>query len=187
MKIALLANLLLGTVVGWQNPNLFLISQSAPTELQKQVTSNQKACEIYAYVIDKDPQGLNVRANPNTNGQILGKLPTTTDGVLVDIVASQGNWVAISKAEDANGKVVFQGKGWVYASKLGTSTRGYDKKKVTVYSRPDRGRKQVGTIPSSTGVTLLGCQGKWAFVGYQKLQGWLAVDDQCGTPLTTCS
>jgi SH3-like domain-containing protein len=187
MKNPLLANLLLGVAVGWQNPNLFFISQSAPPELQKQVASNQQACQIYAYVIDKDPQGLNVRANPNTNGQILTKLPTTTEAVLVDIIASQGNWVAINKAEDASGKTIFQGKGWVYASKLGTTTRGYNRKTVDVYSRPDRGRRPVGTIPSNTGVKLLGCQGKWAFVGYQKVQGWLAVDDQCGTPLTTCS
>ncbi|MFB2834546.1 SH3 domain-containing protein [Floridanema evergladense] len=187
MKIPLLTNLLLGLVVGWQNPNLFLVSQTAPTLLHKQVTSNQKACQIYAYVIDKDPQGLNVRANPNTSGEILGKLPTNTDGVLVDVIASQGNWVAINKAEDASGKVIFQGKGWVYAAKLGTSTRGYEKKKVSVYSRPDGGRKEIGTIPSNTAVTLLGCQGKWAFVGYQRVQGWLAVNDQCGNPLTTCS
>ncbi|MGA9378289.1 MAG: SH3 domain-containing protein, partial [Phormidium sp.] len=171
MKVALLANLLLGVVVGWQNPNLFLIAQAAPTGLEKQVSPYQKVCQIYAYVIDKDPQGLNVRANPNIKGEILGKLPTNTDAVLVDIIASQGNWVEINKAEDASGKVVFQGKGWVYASKLGTSTRGYDKKKVSVYSRPDSGRKEVGTIPSSTQVTLLGCQGKWAFVGYQRVQG----------------
>jgi len=187
MKIALLANSLLSVVIGWQNPNLFLVAQAVPPTSQKQVTSTQKACQIYAYVIDKDPQGLNVRTKPSTSGEILGKLPTNTDGVLVDIIASQGNWVAINKAENAEGKVVFQGKGWVYTSKLGTSTRGYDKKKVSVYSRPDTGRKEVGTIPSSTQVTLLGCQGKWAFVGYKKLQGWLAVDDQCGTPLTTCS
>ena len=187
MKIALLTNLLLGVVVGWQNPNLFLIAQAAPIALEKQVSPNQKACQIYAYVIDKDPQGLNVRTQPSTSGEVLTKLPTTTDAVLVDIVASQGNWVLINKAEDAEGKVVFQDKGWVYASKLGTSTRGYDKKKVSVYSRPDRGKKEVGTIPSSTQVTLLGCQGKWAFVGYQRVQGWLAADDQCGTPLTTCS
>lgn len=186
MQITLLANLLLSVAVGWQNPNLFFISEFAPTELEKQVTSNQKSCNIYAYVIDKDPQGLNVRANPNINGQVLKKLPTNTDGVLVDIVASQGNWLAINKAEDANGKLLFQGKGWAYASKLGTSTRGYDKNKVKVYARPGGVRKEVGTIPSSTQVTLLGCQGKWAFVGYQKLQGWLAVDDQCGNPLTTC-
>jgi len=186
MKLSLLLNLWLGSVVGWQNPHLFFISQSPPTDLQKQITYNQKTCQISAYVIDKDPQGLNVRANPNVNAEIKGKLPTNKDAVFLNITASQGNWVEITKPEDASGVAVFQGKGWVYASKLGTSTRGYKKKLVSVYSTPERGRKQIGTIPSETSVKLLGCQGKWAFVRYQKLQGWLAVEDQCPNPLTTC-
>lgn len=191
MKLPLLVNLLLGGIVGWQNPNIHPNSVGFPLSppaknWEKQVNSNRKTCQISAYVIDKDPQGLNVRSSANTNSEILGKLPTNKDAVFVDIAASQGNWVEINKAEDASGTAVFQGKGWVYASKLGTSTRGYSKKSVSVYANTNKGSKKIGSIPSQTQVKLLNCDGKWAYVSYQRLQGWLAVDDQCPNPLTTC-
>lgn len=160
------------------------------TSVSKQVTANspassQRVCSINAYVIDKDPQGLNVRSGPSSNGKIIDKLPTNTPGVFVDVTASQGDWMQLTKAESPE-KVEFQGTGWVYASLLGTSTRGYGSDGVSVFSNPDTQSSAIGRIPPDTSVKLLGCDRTWAFVEYQALKGWIAPESQCGNPLTTC-
>ncbi len=149
-------------------------------------TSNQRACDIGAYVIDKDPQGLNVRSGPSSNDRVIAKLPTTTLSVMVDITASQGSWVQLSRAESPE-KVEFQGTGWVYAQLLGTNTRGYESGGVSVYPTPNTQSSAIGRIPANTSVKLLGCEQSWAFVEYQGLKGWLTREDQCPVSLTTCS
>ncbi|HEY9653697.1 MAG TPA: SH3 domain-containing protein [Coleofasciculaceae cyanobacterium] len=148
-------------------------------------TSSQRVCSINAYVIDKDPQGLNVRSGPSSNDKIIGKLPTTTAGVFVNVTASQGDWMQFTKAESPE-KVEFQGTGWVYASLLGTSTRGYGSQGVSVFSNPNSQSSTIGRIPPDTSVKLLGCDRAWALVEYQALKGWIAPESQCGNPLTTC-
>lgn len=148
--------------------------------------SSQRACSIGAYVIDKDPQGLNVRSGPGNSYNVIDKLATTTAGVIVDLTASQGDWVQLTKAESSEG-MEFQGTGWVYARLLGTSTRGYGTEGVSVYSSPSTQSSVLGRIPPSTSVTLLGCDRSWALVEYQGLKGWLEPESQCGNPFTTCS
>lgn len=194
MKGSLFFNLFLGSMVGFQNPHI--LSNSEPVNLlsdiklkspQKQVVNSRRNCQIYAYVIDKDPQGLNVRSAPNSSARVLKKLPTNTPAVFVDITASQGQWVEINQAESDSGTRLFQGKGWVYASLLGTTTRGYGTRGVTVYQSNNNRSRVVGRIPPDTNVKLLSCSGEWAYVSYQRVQGWIARIDQCGNPLTTCS
>jgi SH3-like domain-containing protein len=145
----------------------------------------QQTCNISAFVIDKDPKGLNVRSGPGTSHAIIGNLPTTTVGVVVDITASKGDWVQLSKAESPD-KVEFQGSGWVSAKLLGTSTRGYGTKGVSVYKSANNQSSVVGTIPPETGVTLLGCSQSWALVEYEGKKGWIEPEAQCGNPLSTC-
>jgi uncharacterized protein YraI len=145
-----------------------------------------QSCHASAYVIDQDPQGVNVRSGPSSNDKVIGNLPTTTDAVIVKLVAVQGNWVEISKADDPR-KVVFQGSGWVYTQRLGTSTRGYGSAKgVNVYAGAANKSRVLGRIPSDKNVQLLGCSGSWVKVKYQGLTGWLKREDQCPNPLSTC-
>jgi len=146
----------------------------------------QQTCQISAYVVDKDPKGLNVRSGPGNSYKIIGNLPTNTAGVIVDLKASQGHWVQLTKAESPE-KVEFQGTGWVYSQLLGTSTRGYGSGGVSVYTSANPQSSAVGRIPAATSVKLLGCDRSWAFVEYEKIRGWIAPDDQCSNPLTTCS
>ena len=58
------------------------IALAKPTNLQK--------CDIFAYVTDTDPQGLNVRSGASTKYRILGKIPSNET---VQIVAAVKNWV----------------------------------------------------------------------------------------------
>lgn len=148
-------------------------------------SSNQRTCQIGAYIIDKDPKGLNVRSEPNSQSKIIDTLPTNTLAIIVDITASQGDWVQISKAQSP-GRLEFQGSGWVYAPLLGTSTRGYGTKSVSVYKGADNQTEVIGRIPSQRSVKLLSCDRAWALVEYDGLKGWIEPESQCANPLTTC-
>jgi SH3-like domain-containing protein len=153
--------------------------------IQNSSASSQKTCQISAYIIDKDPKGLNVRSGPGNDYKILGTLPTNTLAVIVSLTGSQGDWVQLSKAQGAE-KIEFQGSGWVYAPLLGTSTRGYATKSVSVYSAVNSQSQVIGTIPSQRGTKLLSCDRDWALVEYESLKGWIAPEAQCPNPLTTC-
>ena len=177
MKTFVITTLLFANLLGY--PAEAVNKQNTP--------ANAQSCNVYAFVTDKDPNGLNVRSQPNSNARVLAKLPTrNVDEVAVKITTSQGKWVQISEAESPQ-KVVFQGKGWVDSSLLGTTTRGYETKSVRVYQSANSQSKALGNIPSKTAVQLVGCQGRWVKIKHLKLSGWLAPNDQCATGLTTCS
>lgn len=139
-------------------------------------------CSITAYVIDKDPKGLNVRSGAGTNFAAVGKIMPDEDGVMLEITGVSGSWMMIESIEVLSGAENFSGTGWVFASMLGTSTRGVSK----LFSTPSLKAKSNGTIPTEAEVVITGCLGDWAKVKYGAKQGWLAPDNQCGTPVTTC-
>lgn len=140
-------------------------------------------CQIRAYVIDKDPQGLNVRNDPSSRSGIIGRLPINTE---VEVFTSQGNWMLISPLAPNFQRIKFQGRGWVYVPLLGIGTGGYDRDSVAVFARASYQSKVAGKIPSSRPVKLLSCQGQWALVEKQGVKGWLPPQDQCAAALTTC-
>ncbi|MBD2013816.1 SH3 domain-containing protein [Microcoleus sp. FACHB-53] len=160
-------------------------SKRSPVAAPQSVAEAQQTCDITAFVIDKDPKGLNVRSAPGESQKIVGNLPTTKIGVIVDITGSKGNWVQLSKAESPD-KVEFQGTGWVYSQLLGTSTRGYGTQGVSVYKSANTQSSVMGRIPPATGVKLLGCSQSWALVEHEGLKGWIEPEAQCGNPLSTC-
>ncbi|MBD2432663.1 MULTISPECIES: SH3 domain-containing protein [Fischerella] len=139
----------------------------------------QQKCDIFAYVVSKDPQGLNVRSGASPTHKILGQIAANET---VKITAASGKWVQVT---DVTGD--FKGTGWVYLPMLGISSRGYGTNGVNLYTNADQQSQKVGRIPPSTSVKLLGCQGEWAQVEYQGIKGWLASEDQCGAALTSCS
>lgn len=140
-------------------------------------------CKARAYVIDQDPQGLNVRLEPNSKSNILGKLPLHTE---VEVFAEQDDWLLISPLSPELQGITFQDKGWVYASLLGLSTKGYDRKSVALYDQPHQTSKTVAQIPPNSSVTLLGCSGEWVLVKQNKITGWLEPEQQCSAAMTTC-
>lgn len=146
------------------------------------IAKPQTSCKIYAYVIDKDPNGLNVRIGAGTNHKILGKIMPDEDGVIVEVIGSSGDWLLVENAETLSGEKGFNGKGWVFASMLGTSTR----QKSNLYASANRKSKILATLPTEDEVTILSCSGEWAKVKSGNRQGWLAPGNQCGNPVTTC-
>ncbi|MEH2331097.1 SH3 domain-containing protein [Nostoc sp.] len=142
-------------------------------------SSNSQKCDLFAYVIDTDAQGLNVRSGASTNNVIIGQIPINET---VRVIGAAGNWVQITNA--SNG---FQGTGWVFVPKLGLTTRGYGTNGVYLYTGINQESQKARRIPANTAVKLLGCQGDWAQVEYQGIKGWLTREDQCGAALTNCS
>ncbi|MBD2614691.1 MAG: SH3 domain-containing protein [Nostoc sp. GBBB01] len=136
-------------------------------------------CDIFAYVTDTDPQGLNVRTGASTKHRILGQIPINQT---VQVVAAVKNWVQITNPSDG-----FQGTGWVFVPNLGLSTQGYGTNGVEIYANSNEQSRKIGIIPANTPVQLLGCRGDWAHIEYQGTKGWLKREDQCGAALTSCS
>ncbi|MDM9382389.1 SH3 domain-containing protein [Chlorogloeopsis sp. ULAP01] len=142
-------------------------------------TIKQQKCNVYAYIIHQDPQGLKVRSGASPTHKILGKIPTYET---VQIIAILGKWVQITNASGG-----FKGTGWIYLPTLGVSARGYGTEGVDLYASSDRKSKKLGRVPANVNVKLLGCRGQWAHVEYRGIKGWLAREDQCGAALTSCS
>ena len=160
----------------------FLSSSLAIAGCQPQVTA--QACQTKAYVIDKDPQGLNVRKEPNSEGEIIGTLPLYTE---VDVFKYQDNWFFVAPIDPELQGVDFKGEGWVYASLLGLNTRGYDNDSVSLYAEPNETSDVLGHVESSSAVTMISCSGEWVKVRQESLEGWLEPEEQCAAALTSCS
>lgn len=148
-------------------------------------------CGIYAWVIDKDPNGLNVRDKPNVNGKVIAKLKTDgtpEDEVVVYIVGYSNGWVKIGLAENGKGQI-FNDLGWVSAKMVETGTKGSPNynSSVTIYAAAKTSSKKVGTIPSEDTVKIAGYQCGWVKVTYKGKTGWIRENNICGSPFTTCS
>jgi SH3-like domain-containing protein len=149
-----------------------------------------KSCDIKGYVLDNDPNGLNVRATPDKSGKILRSLIKDEDEILLDITAASGKgWVKITNVWRSDDDDLFKGTGWVFATMLATITKGYPNydSPAKLYPSMSKKGKFLKQIPSESEVTILDCHGSWAKVSYKGTSGWLAPENQCGNPLTTCN
>ena len=149
-----------------------------------------KSCSINGYIFDKDENGLNVRATPDRKGRIVKRLIKGASDISLEIIGTSGNgWVKITNAEHGEEGEIFKGTGWVFANMLATGTKGYPNydSPVKLYSAPSKNSKVSKEIRSEEEVIVVDCAGKWAKVRYVKTTGWLAPENQCGSPFTTCS
>ncbi|MBW4612145.1 MAG: SH3 domain-containing protein [Desmonostoc vinosum HA7617-LM4] len=156
-----------------------IVNSTMTNQLVLAKPTNLHKCDIFAYVTDTDPQGINVRKAAGTRNRIVGKIPINET---VKIIAIAGNWVQITNASDG-----FQGTGWVFVKNLGISTKGYATNGVDIYTNANLQSRKIIRVPASLNIKLLGCKGDWAKVEYKGLKGWLAKEDQCGAALTSCS
>lgn len=156
-------------------------------ENMKSGKSKKDWCNVDAFVMDNDPNGLNIRAEGDAKDEIIGKIPFNEEGTTVHIIQSNfGGWLKINRAETVDGTVVFDKEGWVSANLLGTSTAGYGTKGVKLYEA-GKGTKVLVTIPPSTMVRVSSCDKSDVRVKYKKFEGWLDLESQCGNPVTNCS
>ena len=161
--------------------------------------ANEVKCSSAAYVIDADPNGLNVRSAPE--GEIISRIPC---GAMVAILAEKDGWIKIGHVEyyeneefakknnhhydRENDRVILENlNGWVFARMLGTSVRNYSPESEWLLSenRSDS-KKTVELEGGGAGVILVGCNGGWLKVKYQGKTGWLKPELNCPNPFTTC-
>jgi len=166
-----------------------VISAAAPTYPQGPTGGHIiTPCDVDAYVIDRDPNGMNVRSGPGSTYKIIGNLPNQdVNGISVHITGSQGDWMRVDIAVEEGGdedRTFFKGEGWLYGPLLGVDGIGGGTK---LYRQPSSRSGAIGNLPGGgDGATVRGCQGKWMYVEYRKLKGWAAPDTLCTNPLTTC-
>jgi uncharacterized protein YraI len=161
------------------------------TEKQVRLTATPIVkCDVDAYVIDQDPQGLNVRSGPGKDHAVVSNLPRKEDtGVAVHITGASGNWVRIDLAfeegtdDEAN---LFKGVGWVYGPLLGLSGIALQKGGTPLYRDSSTKTQLVVRVPGGEDVSVKGCRGKWLLVEYKNVTGWAAPQTLCANSLTTC-
>ena len=147
-------------------------------------------CDIAAYVVDRDPDGLNVRSGPGSTHQVIGNLPNqkVEGGIVVHITGSSGDWFRFDEAIEEGGeeeRVFFKGAGWVYGPLLGADGVGGG---TAVYQEMSAKSRVVTRVPGDSGaLKLRGCRGRWTYVEYKRVKGWAAPDTLCTNSLTTCS
>ncbi|HQU86154.1 MAG TPA: SH3 domain-containing protein, partial [Pyrinomonadaceae bacterium] len=150
-------------------------------------------CGINAWVTDKDPKGLNVRAQPSLKGKIVKTLKRKddTDGSIISVyvVGYSNGWLKIGRAENIDGDLLFDDLGWISAKLVETGTKGgeegYDKH-IKLYSAANAKSKKLGMIPSEANVKIAGFKCGWIKVSYEDLTGWIRDTNICGNPVTTC-
>lgn len=142
------------------------------------------ACAISAFVLDRDPVGLNVRAGPSTRSRVLRVIANEASAV-AEIRGQSGAWFRVVRIYDAeDNATLFSGQGWVHNSLLGLAVANGNPR---LYAAPaSRSRVIARLIPDDSQVTLIGCSGDWARVRNDGREGWLPREGQCSSPLTTC-
>ncbi|HNR89135.1 MAG TPA: SH3 domain-containing protein [Spirochaetota bacterium] len=157
-------------------------------------------CDTAAYVIDRDPDGLNVRTAPA--GAVITRIPA---GAMVTITGQSGAWLRISsvtypsdmhetfartnKHQMNSGWVKLDKlEGWVFAKNLGTTVRNYHPtKKAFLHAEPNVGsKKTIRFNDVEPQVTVLGCRNDWLYVEHAGRMGWLSPSRNCPNSLTTC-
>ena len=148
------------------------------------------SCDAWAYVTDKDRNGLNVRATADSSSKIVGKIPFNADeGAIVHMTAPSGRygWVKIDSAKTVAEKTTFKGSGAVSGNMLAVSTRGYDTEGVKLYATHEDGARVVTTVPPDMEVKIIACMGTKVQVKYKDKLGWLDEDSRCANPVTRCN
>lgn len=181
MRFALFVAILLFCIV------IGVIGAEVDTSAYVQPPNSNAACDVWAYVIDQDPKGLNVRSGPDAGFTVIGNLPKRYEtGVSVHITGSSGDWVRIDSGVEEGAeeeKIFFKGVGWVYAPLLGLSGIGGG---TPLYREASQKGRVIKRVPGDEHVNIKGCRGEWFYVEYEKVKGWAAPKTLCSNPLTTC-
>ncbi len=167
-------------------------------------------CSFDAFVIEKDPKGLNVREAPDAHSKILGVIspavyekPPSTSRYLVKpelkVIGGKNGGFKVKEAHDNEGlleemtklkaRKMYSGIGWVSGKMLTIKSNateallGPSKESKILHKQND----QV-SFDDIDGYKLLGCQGEWVFVEDLKMKTnnryWL--NRICGIQETTC-
>ena len=169
-------------------------------------TAGATACAIAGWSKDPDPAGLNVRAAPDKDAKVIGRIPAAraqasdTYSAEFDIIGSQGGWLLIRNAHFADygdgkgNQAVFAGPGWVFADKVRFLINTPELRKAPSAQSPVVVRLASADFsmgPDSATIDhVYGCSGLFADVaahmaGKPSTRGW--VTKVCSNQVTTCN
>ncbi|MCJ8311946.1 MAG: SH3 domain-containing protein [Saccharospirillaceae bacterium] len=173
--------------------------------------ADPQLCSIRLWVIDPDPNGLNIRAQPNGSAKIIGTLPTGTE--FTAIKSSNGwikfkNPVAFAPQQGIDWEPITTGAltGWLHGSMVTTSLRNswVDQENLDRFTVFEQPTQTSSTVASWTGrqwwspandipaiQKVLACHGGWIKVDLidgknTPHTGWIHRDNQCPNQVTTC-
>jgi hypothetical protein len=165
------------------------------------------ACAISAWSSDRDPAGLNVRAGPVADAQVIGRLPPPIKAegyefaAEVSITGSKDGWFRMDKAtvnnylSDEEPEVVFEGEGWVSGRMLALTLnagelRGDAAQDAAIVARliGETAEGQRAGPDAFLVDRLHACRGDWvkvegSFLG-ASYSGWTT--GTCSNQVTTC-
>ncbi len=155
------------------------------------VTKPNNRCDVWAFVIDTDPMGLNVRSAPKR--EIISRIPYNDyEGFTsVHIIDAKAGWLRIDQWEDFYTTVKVNKEAWIYGKLMGTFVKGYQQGWAYAYADPSKTAQTQGRFLGERGVSILGCKDEWLLVEgdsteNQKIEGWLPPEEQCPNAITTC-
>lgn len=177
---------------------IFLLSFISFSAVAQSV--NEK-CVIRGWVQDKEPRkDISIYKVPSwkiagtTNDPFNGYLDNSTEPgeeksveiIGFKAVPGEWQWIKIRQATDLDGKILFQGDGWIPFERVTAKVQSPNGKAVPFYSQPRNSGKKVGTIPDKTLLTIIGFDCFGLKIKYRKKTGWLSAKNICGNPVTTC-
>ncbi len=168
-------------------------------------TANVTACALSGWSSDPDPAGLNIRAAPRADAEIIGRVPRPAPQAFdryaaeFRIIGSRNGWFLITGvkfADYGSGKgdrVLFGGPGWVFADKVRFLIN-----RAEVRGAPADNATVLATLRTSDGASgpdsaaidhVFGCSGAFAEAavhmdGQPQVRGW--VTGICSNQVTTC-
>ena len=163
-------------------------------------TNRPHRCEVSAFVIDKDPKGLNVRSAPNED--IISKIPRKTyqleEAIIVHIIDAKEDWLKIDQWSDSVTTATFNRDAWVYGKLVATTIKSDSEESASgsltrIYAKPFPNAEVIGQM-SAQGqtVNILDCNNQWVLIIGKTLdgtevQGWLSPQGQCPNLIANCT
>ncbi|ATQ44469.1 SH3 domain-containing protein [Caulobacter mirabilis] len=148
------------------------------------------ACDVDLNVTDPDPAGLNIRMGPSSATGRLTALVPQGEWIQVHVIGQTEDWyqidraVAVTDGEETAERVLFEGTGWVHASKVGDVDLNAG---AEILDRP--GGKVIlrapldGSAPPPYRIT--GCTGRYLKLEMEGRAGFTT--GWCANQRTTCS
>jgi hypothetical protein len=168
-------------------------------------TAGVTACALSGWSNDPDPSGLNIRAAPRADAEIIGHVPPPEaqagDRYAAEfrIIGSRNGWFLVSRVKFTDygrgkgDRLLFGGSGWVFADKV-----RFVINRAEVRGAPAENAQIVATLRTADGASgpdsatidhVFGCSGAFAeaavhMEGQRQARGW--VTGICSNQVTTC-
>lgn len=156
-----------------------------PAEKIEVFRPEEGKCRFMAYVWN--PGELETEILDAPDGEVMAVLPFAPDDpglIMVTVTGFRGEWLRVEIYDDR--------EGWLPGGFAEASLRNYGPgDSAELWSGPGREHPALGDIYGERIVKILGGEGEWALIRYieegkDEVIGWMAAENLCGHPYTTC-